>query len=93
MKKGELIRAVSRRTKQSQENTRATLDAVMEVALEAMRNHGSVMLMGLGKLVTYSRAARPARHMVTGEKVLVPARRVPHLRFSAAMIEAAKGGA
>lgn len=89
MLKKELVKEVAKAGKCSQEQARVVLEALQQVVLRAVAAGEEVMLAGLGKLVTSARGPKRARHMVTGEPVVVGPRRVPLLRASDALTAAA----
>lgn len=89
MLKKELVRAVAADSGQTQETVRAVFDSCEKVVLAAISRGKSVMLFGLGKLVISARGPKRARHMRTGEAVIVPPRRVPMLRPSDGLSDAA----
>lgn len=93
MLKKDLVGLVARRTKHPERVVREVMSGIESVVLEAIASGRSVMLFGLGKLVTSARGPKRARDMVTGEPVIVPARRVPLLRPSDGLSAAANGNA
>lgn len=89
MLKKELIKEVAVASGRSQEEVRKVLDATQSVIETAISQGKEVMLFGLGKLVTSLRGPKKARHMRTGEPVMVGARRVPLFRASDSLLAAA----
>jgi len=85
MKKLDLIDRVAEASGQSKAIVRAVLEAVVSVALSAVRAGDDVRLFGLGKLYVSHRAEKPARNIWTGDMVIVPPRRVVLFRASDAL--------
>jgi integration host factor subunit alpha len=77
------------RTAQACGESRATVSSVLDSMSDVVKEHvaqgDEVMLAGLGTLSVRARPARPARHMRTGERVIVPARNVVTLRPSVSL--------
>jgi len=60
----------------NEERVKATLKAMGEVAIEALKNGGEVPFPGgLGKLVVVATKARPGRNPATGAAIQIPAGR------------------
>lgn len=57
----------------SQAEARRTLDAVLNVATDALVTERGINITGFGSLKTYERPARTARNPQTGEALAVPA--------------------
>lgn len=89
MKKHELIDEVARRSGMTQAMSRVALDALRDAVLAAVANGQDVMLAGLGKLHVARRGPRVSRHMVTGERMELPAGRMAKLRPSTSLTAAA----
>ena len=65
-----------------------TLDAILEGVVKTLKGGGEVSIAGLGIFSVKERAARTARNPRTGEKIDVPAMRVPKFRPAKALKEA-----
>lgn len=89
MLKKDLIKEVAATSGRSQTDVRAVLDATDQVVRVAIARGKEVMLFGLGKLTTKLRGPKKARHMVTGQPVVVPERRVVLFAPSDAILLAA----
>lgn len=89
MKKKELVAEVAAYSGQTQEAVRAVLDAADLVVRTAVARGAEVFLFGIGKLVTSKRGPKTARHMVSGARVVVPARVAVLFRPSDALVAAA----
>jgi DNA-binding protein HU-beta len=73
MKKAELVDALAEASGQSKTAVSAVIDALPEVVLSGMQNHGSVTLPNFVKIDAKARAARTVRNPATGEPVSKPA--------------------
>jgi len=82
--KQELIEALSERTGQSKKDSVAFIDALGELAQEAMMAGQEIILPGIGKLTVKAKAARTGRNPQTGAAIEIAARKTP--AFSAAKI-------
>lgn len=91
MLKRDLIKEAAAESGQTQEATRAVVEALEKVVLRTIAAGRSVMLLGLGKLVTSRRGEKKARNLHTGAAVVVPPRTVALLRPSDALTAAANG--
>jgi DNA-binding protein HU-beta len=93
MKKHEIIDDVATQTGHTRSVVRQVLDAAADATRAALSRGEGVFIFGLGKLSVVSRGEKTARHMVTGAKVIVPARRVVVYRPSESVDQAANGAA
>lgn len=77
MNRKELVSAIAEKTALSKKEAENFLNAFVEVVSEELKRNGSVNLVGFGSFKVSQRAAREARNPATGEKIHVPAKRVP----------------
>jgi DNA-binding protein HU-beta len=91
MKKHELTDKTAEATGQTRGVVRQILDAAADVTRAALARRDDVFLFGLGKLSVVRRGEKVARHMTSGERVIVPARNVAHFRPSESVDRAANG--
>lgn len=89
MKKNELIKRVAYVSGKPQDVVRHVLDATAAVVRKAVSKGDSVFLFGLGVLRVVERGEKMARNLHTGDKVVVPPRRVVVLRPSDSVNDAA----
>lgn len=85
MLKKDLITSVAEETGEPETRIRRILETTASVVLTALAGGASVMLLGLGRLSVVRRGEKKARHMVSGEPVMVPPRNVAKLRPSDAV--------
>jgi nucleoid DNA-binding protein len=93
MLKKELIKAVAQDAGESEGLVRKVLASLEQVVKDAIAGGESVMLAGLGKLIARRRGPKKARHMTTGEPVVVPSRTAVMLKPSDGLLAAANSKA
>jgi nucleoid DNA-binding protein len=69
------------------------LDRVFGVIGEALAKGQIVTIRGFGTFQTVVRAEKKARNISTGEQVVIPAHRVPALKFCKELKESVEAGA
>ncbi len=77
MNKKELIDALAEKTGKSRKESAEFLDALIGTVKDELKKGGAVNLVGFGSFKVVERPAREARNPRTGEKIHVPARKVP----------------
>ena len=77
MNKGELVDAVAERASVTKKQADAVLTAALETIMEAVSNNDKVTLVGFGSFESRERKAREGRNPKTGEKMEIPATKVP----------------
>jgi len=90
MNKAEFIDAVATKTGLSKKDSKAALEASLEVITEALAKRDTVSFIGFGTFSTSERAARTARVPGTGAEVKVPATTVAKFKVGKALKEAVK---
>lgn len=84
MNKQELIEA----SHTSRSDSKKMLDAFLETVTETLAQGDNVQLIGLGTFKSTERKARSGRNPRTGERVTIPAKRVPSFTAGNALKEA-----
>lgn len=84
MNKSEFIDAVAEKSGLSKKDSRALVDANLEVITEALAKGDNVQFVGFGTFEVVARAARTARVPGTGATVEVPAKK--SVRFKVGQI-------
>lgn len=87
----EVTARVSMETGISKTTAKRVLDALGEVVKDELAKGNEVPLPGLGKLTVDKRAARRGRNPSTGEKIDIPAKRVPKFTAAKALKDAVAG--
>ncbi|MDQ7801512.1 MAG: HU family DNA-binding protein [Armatimonadota bacterium] len=77
MNKEQLIERVASRTGLSKKDANAALDAILDGITSALKKGEKVTLVGFGTFTVRRRKAREGRNPQTGEKIKIPARKVP----------------
>lgn len=91
MTKPEMVKALAKRLEVSKvfaEDVFETVFGSEGIVIDSLLNGNKVKIMGFGSFGVTDRKSRTARNPKTGQKVQVPARRVPTFRFSKALKEA-----
>lgn len=77
MNKGELVDAVAERASVTKKQADNVLSAALDTIMEAVSRQDKVTLVGFGSFESRERKAREGRNPKTGEKMEIPATRVP----------------
>ncbi len=80
MNRKELVDALASNTGASKKETNAFLDAFLDTVKGELKKDGSVNLVGFGSFKVVDRPPREARNPRSGEKIQIPARKVPVFR-------------
>ncbi len=85
MTKTELIAAVAAKAELSKKDADKAVNAVIEAITDAMVNGDKVQLVGFGTFEVRDRAAREGKNPSTGEKINIPATKVPAFKAGKAL--------
>ena len=77
MNKGELVDVVAEKASVTKKQADAVLSAALEAIKEAVSDGDKVTLVGFGSFESRERKAREGRNPKTGDKMEIPATRVP----------------
>ncbi|AFZ15422.1 MAG TPA: HU family DNA-binding protein [Oculatellaceae cyanobacterium] len=77
MNKGELVDKVAEKATVTKKQADAVLTAALESIMEAVSEGDKVTLVGFGSFESRERKAREGRNPKTGEKMDIPATKVP----------------
>ncbi|MDR5682520.1 MAG: HU family DNA-binding protein [Armatimonadota bacterium] len=77
MNKEQLIERVAAKADLSKKQANEAVDAIVEAITGALKKGEKVTLVGFGSFVVRKRKPREGRNPQTGEKIRIPARRVP----------------
>ena len=80
MTKADLIDEVAKNSDLSKKDSEVIVQAVLDSVVESLKNGGKVELRGFGSFRLRDRASRQGRNPKTGEKVFVPAKKVPYFK-------------
>ncbi|MDD4077335.1 MAG: HU family DNA-binding protein [Bacilli bacterium] len=81
MNKKQLIEAMAKKAEMTINDAGKALDAFISTISEALKSGDDVQLTGVFSLKVGERAAREGRNPATGEKIMVPAKKV--IKFKA----------
>ena len=80
MNKTELIAQVAEKTGTTRKDAEQVITTMLEVIGEELAAGGRVQLVGFGAFETKHREPRIGRNPKSGDKVMVPEKRVPHFK-------------
>ena len=80
MTKAELVDEVSRNSDLNKKDAEVIVQTVLDSIVDSLKAGEKVELRGFGSFRLRSRASRQGRNPKTGEKVFVPAKRVPYFK-------------
>lgn len=77
MNKGELVDQVAVRTGLTKAQVSAAIDATLDTIIESVVSGEKVSILGFGAFESRERSARQGLDPKTGEKIKIPAKKVP----------------
>ena len=77
MKKTELIEAIAQKADVPKSQAQKYFDAFEQVVTDALKEGNEVQITGFGKFYVREQKARDGRNPQTGEKMRIPAQKVP----------------
>ncbi len=77
MNKGQLVDQVANKTTVTKKQADAVITAAIETIMEAVSEGDKVTLVGFGSFESRERKAREGRNPKTGDKMEIPATKVP----------------
>ena len=80
MTKAELVDVVTRNSELGRKDTEVIVQTVLDSIVDSLKTGEKVELRGFGSFRLRERAPRDGRNPKTGEKVFVPAKRVPYFK-------------
>lgn len=82
MTKNQIITYLAEKMLMHKLNTENYINDFVSLLLKETKKNGSCIFPGLGKLVLVSRKKRKGRNPVTGESIIIPAKKVLKFRVS-----------
>ncbi len=82
MTKAELIEEVSRVVEMTRKDSEVIVEAILGSVVRALRTGDKIEIRGFGSFRTRSRQPRVGRNPKTGDRVEVPAKRIPYFKPS-----------
>jgi DNA-binding protein HU-beta len=89
--KGEFVDQVASESGLSKGDAGKAVDVFIDVVTETLRRGGEVNFTGFGKFSVADRGARQGVNPQTGERIQIPASRVPRFSAGSALKNAVKG--
>ncbi len=85
MNKSELVVALAEKTEMTKKSAETSLNALVEIITDELKNGGKIQLVGFGTFETRKRAARKGRNPQTGEEMKISASTVPVFKAGKAL--------
>src|SRR5947207_15330499 len=82
MRKADLVEEVSKVTELTRKDSEVIVDQLFDSVIKALKSGDKLEVRGFGSFRVRQRNARVGRNPKTGEKVEVPAKRVPYFKPS-----------
>ncbi len=92
MTKADLIEEVSRAVEMSRKDSEIIVETVFESIIKSLQGGDKIEIRGFGSFRTRPRAARVGRNPKTGERVDVPAKKIPYFKPSKELKDLVNGG-
>ncbi len=93
MTKAELIEEVSRVVEMTRKDSEVIVEAILGSVVRALRSGDKIEIRGFGSFRTRSRLPRVGRNPKTGDRVEVPAKRIPYFKPSKELKDLVNGSA
>jgi DNA-binding protein HU-beta len=77
MNKGELVTSVAKKTGLTKKETELVLTTILETIVDVIACGEKITLVGFGSFEARERKAKEGRNPQTGEKIYIPASRIP----------------
>jgi len=89
--KTDLIEAVAKEAKLEKTKAKAAIEATVAIITKELKRNGKVQLTGFGTFASTKRKKRTGVNPKTGEKIIIPARKVPKFTAGKALKDAVGG--
>ena len=93
MTKAELIEEVSRVVEMTRKDSEVIVEAILGSVVRALRTGDKIEIRGFGSFRTRNRLPRVGRNPKTGDRVEVPAKRIPYFKPSKELKDLVNGSA
>ena len=88
MNKKDLVMALAEKTGTTKKSAEETLNVMVDIITEELKNNEKVQLIGFGSFETRKRAARKGRNPQAGAEMKIPASTVPVFKAGKALKDA-----
>lgn len=85
MNKAELVTSVAEKAEITKKDASAAIDAVFDTITGALVHNDKVQLVGFGTFEVRERSERTGKNPRTGEKMIIPATKVPAFKAGKAL--------
>ena len=91
MNKSELIAAVAAKTGETKKNAEASINALIDVIAESLKDGEKIQVVGFGSFEVRERAERKGRNPQTGKEMKIAAKKAPVFKAGKALKDAVNG--
>jgi DNA-binding protein HU-beta len=90
--KQEFVDKIAQKANLGRRDAANAVDAFLDTVTETLKDRGEISFTGFGKFTVADRGARQGVNPQTGERIQIPASRVPRFSAGSALKNAVKGG-
>ena len=91
MNKSDLIAAVAAKTGDTKKNAEASINALIDVIAESLKDGEKIQVVGFGSFEVRERAKRKGRNPQTGKEMKIAAKKAPVFKAGKALKDAVNG--
>ena len=91
MNKSDLIAAVAAKTGETKKNAEASINALIDVIAESLKDGEKIQVVGFGSFEVRERAERKGRNPQTGKEMKIAAKKAAVFRAGKALKDAVNG--
>ena len=91
MNKSDLIAAVAAKTGDTKKNAEASINALIDVIAESLKDGEKIQVVGFGSFEVRERADRKGRNPQTGKEMKIAAKKAPVFKAGKALKDAVNG--
>ena len=91
MNKSDLIAAVAAKTGETKKNAEASINALIDVIAESLKDGEKIQVVGFGSFEVRERAERTGRNPQTGKEMKIAAKKAPVFKAGKALKDAVNG--
>lgn len=91
MNKSDLIAAVAAKTGETKKNAEASINALIDVIAESLKDGEKIQIVGFGSFEVRERAERKGRNPQTGKEMKIAAKKAPVFKAGKALKDAVNG--
>ena len=91
MNKSDLIAAVAAKTGDTKKNAEASINALIDVIAESLKDGEKIQVVGFGSFEVRERAERKGRNPQTGKEMKIAAKKAPVFKAGKALKDAGNG--